>query len=252
MITFFVLSLLLLPSVAEADDLKSLLAGGPIKITASEMNEVLAGVEHDGFLIERQGFLDGAGIFVPGDQRLSDVQLSCVVSQLQALKKVDWKKYGKEKTKITLFTKKHMTGNSFKPTVEGAKPDSLQLSRLELLHIYHPEHEKCDYWDKTRIEARLDEYLKTQRIELAAEKARKEEADRLAEESNERKKRIIDLLQKSSLYGRSPAVLAMPGECSSGQTICAQDTAVKVEGSDSVGRQPAYLDMGSPAAKIAD
>lgn len=231
---------------AEADEIEDILGSGQaLEVTGAELNEIFKGVQNDGFEIDRHVFMDVAGVYSDRKLTLSSAQLTCAVNQLQALKKVDWKKYTPGKVKIGLNTKRHMVGNSLKPIFRHdaltQNPETVAVEYLHLLHVYLPEHEKCDVWEKARIEAQLDAEFSREKELIAKAKIEREEAQKLAQDSKEKKQRLIDLLQKTSLNGRAPAVAARPGECDPGQTICAQQSATKYEGEEPSGRVPAFL-----------
>jgi len=237
---------LCLPVHAEADEIDEILASGTdLKITVGELAQILQGAKGEEFAVDRHVFQDVAGLSADKNLVLSKEQLSCAVSQFQALKKVEWGKYssaGTPKPKLALFTKRHMMGNSLKPIFSKTGEPSLEY--ISLLHVYHPEHDKCDVWDKARIEAQLDKELAAEKEKFAALETAKKEAEQKTADAKEKKQRLIDLLQSSALTGRAPALVGNAGECEGGQTICAQRNPAKIgtsDGSTPSSRQPAFL-----------
>jgi hypothetical protein len=242
---FSALLLFALPAPAEADEIDEILASGAdLKITVGELAEIFRGANANEFAIERHAFQDVAGLSAEPNIVLSGRQVSCAVSQFQALKKVDWGKYGvagAPKIKISLFTKRHILGNSLKPVFRGE--DAPSLEHLSLLHVYHPEHDKCDVWDQGRIEAQLDKDFNAEKEKVAARQSATKEAEQRAADAKEKKQRLIELLQRSSLTGRAPAIAGNAGECAGAETICGQRSPAKFapkEESPAL-RQPAFL-----------
>jgi len=242
---FSALLLFALPAPAEADEIDEILASGAdLKITVGELAQIFQGASGNEFAIERHTFQDVAGLSADPNIVLSGHQVSCAVSQFQALKKVDWGKYGvagAPKTKISLFTKRHILGNSLKPVFRGEETPSLE--HLSLLHVYHPEHHKCDVWDKARIEAQLDKEFTAEKEKFAARRLANKEAEQKSADAKEKKQRLIELLQRSTLTGRAPAIVGNAGECAGAETICGQRSPAKFAPKEEFPslRQPAFL-----------